>query len=210
MRSKILPCIAISAAVTFCLAAAVSARANVIFELGNHPQPGEQNIIFGTKESGTTISGFTNRSHTLVQFSSTTDVLVQPSSGQADVHAQDGAINDVTIMAPGFTFTDLIFNLQIGKLGPSTADVTVNLLNEPPAFFMYTLGPGQNFLTIVAQGGEAITSVTIDDSTGFLDLRQPRISGLAAIPEPATLALLGTGLLVINRKLGARKPLKKA
>jgi hypothetical protein len=38
---------------------------------------------------------------------------------------------------------------------------------------------GQNFLTIVATGGDAILSSTLDASAGFAGLRQPRIAEIA-------------------------------
>jgi hypothetical protein len=57
------------------------------------------------------------------------------------------------------------------------------------------VGNGNNFLTIVATGGESIVSTTISVSGGINDLRQPRISGpFAAIPEPGTFLLIGVGL----------------
>jgi hypothetical protein len=60
--------------------------------------------------------------------------------------------------------------------------------------FAYTLTNGQNFLTIVADPGTSIFSVTVSAPGGFTDLRQPRISGAALtttgnVPEPATMFL---------------------
>jgi hypothetical protein len=48
--------------------------------------------------------------------------------------------------------------------------------------------------------------VTIDDSTGFFDLKQPRISGLSGtnVPEPAALFLLGSGLFLGAKKIRRR------
>jgi hypothetical protein len=68
--------------------------------------------------------------------------------------------------------------------------------------FTYTLGNGENFLTIVASAGEAIQSVTIDYPTGFTDLRQIRISGPFSqlengVPEPPTSLLAGLALLLL-------------
>src|SRR5690348_4771067 len=118
---KTLPRVAILAAVAFWLATAMSARADIIFQLGNHPQKGEQNILLQPPDQmGSTIHGITDQSGTIVDFSSTTDILENPSNGQAQILAEDGAINNITVSVPGHTFTDLIFDLQIGKLGSST------------------------------------------------------------------------------------------
>jgi hypothetical protein len=58
------------------VALAAQAFGDAVFQLGNHPQPNEQNVLFTSDQTGSTVFGFTNQSNTQVQFSSTTDTLV--------------------------------------------------------------------------------------------------------------------------------------
>lgn len=176
-----------------------SARAdNVTFTVGNNPQPDEENILLNSGLLGTTVFGLTNQTQLQVAFSSTTDTLMEPSSGQARVEAVDELVNNISISIPNGTFHDIILNPFFGS---GTAEVTVVTANNETFTFSYVLGNGQNFLTILADPGTAIFSVTINAPGGFTDLRQPRISGAAAtaenVPEPATMVLFGSGLLGI-------------
>jgi len=188
-----------------------SAYADAVFETGNHPQPNEENVLFQTDQTGTTIDGFTNRSDTLVQFSSTTDTLMATAHGQAKVGAADGLINDITITVPGHTFLDAIIN----PFKPASAsDLLVTVVTNTGTFtFTYGDTHGNNFLTITTINGEVIDSVTINSTSGFQDLRQPRLSGISDVtlmPEPSSMLLLGSGLLgvaiLVRRRLcGVRK-----
>jgi hypothetical protein len=183
------------------------ARAGVEFQLGNHPQSNEENILFGAKETGSSITGQTNQSKLNVNFSSTSDTLVQNSSGQADVGAQDGSVNNIKITVPNGSFTDLIINPFKGE-GSATVDV---VLNDGTGSFTYDLGKGNNFLTITTKDGETITSVTINADKGFTDLKQPRISGASVVPEPSTMALALVGVAGLGlgglRRFRRRPPL---
>src|ERR1041384_3294337 len=169
---------------------------SVTFTLGNNPQPDEENILLNNGTTGTTVFGLTNQTQLQVSFSSTTDILVEPSSGQARVEALDGLVNNITLSLPNGTFNDVILNPFFGS---GTADVTVVTANNQTFTFSYSLSNGENFLTIVAEPGTSIFSVTINAPGGFTDLRQPRISGAEGnVPEPATMLLFGSGLLSLG------------
>lgn len=182
-------------AIVICYAGAAKAD-SVTFTVGNNPQQNEENVLLNSGATGTSVFGLTNQTQLQVAFSSTTDTLVEPSSGQARVEALDGLVNNITVSIPNGTFEDIIVNPFFGS---GTATVTVFTANSETFTFSYSLSNGQNFLTIVADAGTRIQSVTIDAPGGFTDLRQPRISGaeanVSSVPEPATLLLFGFGLL---------------
>src|SRR3712207_6485734 len=153
---------ALGAALALGLAGA--AQAAVIFTLGNTPQqPGHQNILFATPQSGTTtITGQTNQTNTPVQFTST-QTLQTGGLGQAFFEAQTGLLTNFTFTVPGQTFTSFIFNPQIGgqpQGGGGTANVTA-VANDGTFNFSYALGSGQNFLTITTADGETLSSVSL-------------------------------------------------
>ena len=189
--------------------------ANITFTLGNNPQPGEENVLLNNGTSGSTVSGTTNQSGVTINFTSATQILSEPSSGQARIEATSGgsqvALSDISsIISATGPFGDLIFNMFIGgTIGTSGGTATISVLDNLgfTSTFSETLGNGQNFLTVVASAGESIDSVAISYPVGFTDLRQVRISGVTAPTVPdsgATLSLLGAsliGLALLRRKV---------
>ncbi len=168
--------------------------ADIIFTLGNNPQhPGEENVLLNSGAAGSIVTGTLNQSGLPVNFTSITQTLIAPSNGQARVEAISGrnqvALRDISFALANGTFTDAIFNpAGVGRIGASGTATIVVIPNdafgnpEPAALFSYTLGNGNNFLTVTASNGETINSISISAANGFADLRQVRISG-AGVPN---------------------------
>jgi hypothetical protein len=173
------------------------ASADLVILSGNNPQPDEENVLLSTNQSGTTVSGFTNLSNIQVDFTSITgQTLTTPAVGQAIIETSDngGLITSVVMTSPGFVFTDVIANphdsgaFTVTVEGFTAAGVPETLSQN------FAGGPGENFVTVLAQNGETISSVAFTSTAGFDQFTQPRISGLvAAIPEPSTWAMMLLG-----------------
>jgi len=201
-----------------------SAYANAMFIPGNVPQPNEEEVHLhpsavcttpGTDANPCTVSGTTNHSRSVVDFVSTENQLTA-SGGQSDLDTVSGTgdIKQVTIsLQNGLGFKDLIIDPQkINADDGITATVQLSDgLTDSRDFGRQHGMPGQNFLTIVATGDELIQSVNLTSDFGFNDLKQTRISGIVGvvIPEPSSMLLLGTGLLVFTHVLRRKLKLSK-
>ena len=193
---------------------------------GNVPEPGEENILLGGNTVGSLIMGTTNQSGATVLFQSPSQFLLVPASGQAriealvsnDINSGQLAIDDsitVSLASSNLSFGDLIFNSFIGGgLGAGgSLTVVVNGFdsNNGPLSQTFTLdddgdplslGNGSNFYTVLASGGDRMTSVEISPNIGstYADLRQIRISQIAPEPGSMVLMLLGFVFVLTRRR----------
>jgi hypothetical protein len=139
------------------------------------------------------VFGFTNQTNNEVDFSSTLNTLQVTANGQAQItNADGGNLNEIMVTAPGVVFKDFIVDLN--SANDSVIDITV-FASDGMSNFEFTGKNGSNFVTIIAKNGETINAIEYKSDQGWEVLKQPRISGIANVPEPSSLVLLGSGAL---------------
>ena len=205
--------ILISAAFVIMVVASSTAWADPItITTGNPGNLGTDNVLFNNGSlvhSGTLVQGDFNGigAGFIVDFTSASgSVNLGVSGGQAVLVGGTGntPFSNVTMqLENGATFTKLILNIDVtnGLAPPTQVQFTVNYTLAGGQVFnqVFTVDTnGQNFFGIEAFEGAVINSVTVQglNGTTFPDIDQWRVGGFAQpTPEPASMLLLGSGLV---------------
>jgi hypothetical protein len=216
-----------SAAFVIMIVASSTAWADPItITTGNPGNTGTDNVLFNNGsliQSGLLVQGDFNGIGTgfIVDFTSTSGSgNLGVSGGQAVLVGGTGntPFSNVTMqLENGATFTKLILNIDVtdGLPPPTQVQFTVNYTLAGGQVFnqVFTVDTnGQNFFGIEAAEGAVINSVTIQglNGTTFQNIDQWRVGGFAQpTPEPASLFLLGSGLVGVAGALRRRHNKRK-
>jgi PEP-CTERM motif len=126
------------------------------------------------------------------------------------------SFGDLEFTIPGHTFTDLVFDLQMLKA--DTTDLTIEAIDGTTLVQSFDLtglkhDADINFI-LVATGGP-LTEISLMSTSGIKEAKHFEVSGVAAIPEPSTWAMMllgfaGLGFAAYRKAHRARSALSVA
>jgi VCBS repeat-containing protein len=129
------------------------------------------------------------------------------------------SFGDLEFTIPGHTFTDLVFDLQMLKAAAhATTDLTIEAIDGNTLVQTFDLtglnhDADLNFI-LVATGGP-LTEISLLSTSGIKEAKHFEVSGIAAVPEPSTWAMLilgfaGLGYASFRKTKSARATLSIA
>jgi PEP-CTERM motif len=126
------------------------------------------------------------------------------------------SFGDLEFTIPGHTFTDLVFGLQMLKA--DTTGLTIEAIDGTTlvqSFDLTGLKHDADLSFILVATGGPLTEISLLSGSGIKEAKHFEVSGVAAIPEPSTWAMMllgfaGLGFAGYRKARSARTALSAA